>query len=177
MERYIPISYLNDFLYCPESNYLHGIYQDFDHSLYQSHFQVNGKIHHTNVDHANYSTSSNILQGTSVYSSKYKLFGKIDLFEIDEGRLIERKARISKVFLGHKYQLYAQMFGLNEAGFEVKTLAVHLNIILLEIETIYKPKFTLADSIIVVPITTADESRIRRYGYSVQEQKDLLWLE
>ena len=77
------------------------------------------------MDHANYSTSSNILQGTSVYSSKYKLFGKIDLFEIDEVRLIERKARISKVFLGHKYQLYAQMFGLNEAGFEVKTLAVH----------------------------------------------------
>ena len=78
-----------------------------------------------------------------------------------------------------KFHKYLKKYGrpLQYSVFEIQNSPRVLNIILLEIETIYKPKFTLADSIIVVPITTADESRIRRYGYSVQEQKDLLWLE
>ncbi len=41
----------------------------------------------------------------------------------------------------------------------------------------YKPKFTLADSILIIPISEANTHKITRYGYSVQEEKSLIWFD
>jgi CRISPR-associated protein Cas2 len=66
---------------------------------------------------------------------------------------------------------------LQYSVFEIKNSNRILNIILLEIEKVYKPKFTMADSILIIPITQKDQSKVLRYGYSVQEEKELLWFD
>lgn len=59
------------------------------------------------------------------YSQKYELCGKIDIFEIDSGKLIERKSKIKELHKGYIYQLYAQMFGLQERGYRINSLHLH----------------------------------------------------
>jgi CRISPR-associated protein Cas2 len=61
--------------------------------------------------------------------------------------------------------------------FEIKNSSRLLNIILNEIEKKYKPKFTLADSILIIPISKADEKKVIRYGYSATEEKEIVWLD
>jgi len=125
MDDLIQISKLNDFIFCPKSLYFHSIYDNFNTQTFQSKFQTNGKIKHQNIDKNIYSTSSNFLQGIEVYSNKYGLTGKIDLFDQKKHELIERKARVKQIFDGYKYQLYAQYFCLIEMGYEVKRLFIH----------------------------------------------------
>lgn len=47
--------------------------------------------------------------------------------------------------------------------------------ILTEIEKNFAPKFENSDSIIIVPISPADEKKIIRYGYSANDDKDVLF--
>ena len=72
-----------------------------------------------------YSTAKRYLQGAAVYSEKYGLVGKIDLFDKEEGILTERKNKIKKIYDGYLYQLYAQYFCLLEIGYVVKKLALY----------------------------------------------------
>jgi CRISPR-associated exonuclease Cas4 len=57
-----------------------------------------------------------------VYSEKYGLVGKIDLYDRAEKTLIERKSKISFLHQGYTFQLYAQYFALEEMGFPVERL-------------------------------------------------------
>jgi CRISPR-associated protein Cas4 len=57
-----------------------------------------------------------------VYSEKYKIAGKIDQFFIKEWKLVERKNKIQKIFLWYKYQLWWQMFCLEEMWYHVSKL-------------------------------------------------------
>lgn len=125
MEYYITASLLNDFLYSPTSIYLHGVYQDFDETIYKDKPQVNGTINHLAIDKGNYSNSKWILTGTMFYSQNYGICGKIDIFDIKKGLLRERKSLVKTMHLGYIYQLYAQMFGLQEAGYIVKKLEIY----------------------------------------------------
>lgn len=125
MEQYIPISTINDFLYSPQSLYLHSIYQSFHTDIYHSQYQTNGKGHHKTLDEKIYSGAQRYIQSIPVYSDKYQIIGKIDLYDNKTQTLIERKAKIKNIYLGHKYQLYAQMFCLQEMGYEVKKLKIH----------------------------------------------------
>lgn len=122
MESYIPISKINDFLYCPKSLYLHLIYENFDESLFHSSYQIEGKLNHKPIEEKSYSTSKRFLIGKEVYSDQYKIMGKIDIYDIESKTLIERKTKIKKIFDGYKYQLYAQYFCLKEMGYEVKRI-------------------------------------------------------
>lgn len=61
----------------------------------------------------------------SVYSEKYKLVGKIDIYDQKNKILIERKNLVKKIYDGYIFQLYAQMFALQEAKYEVKELKIH----------------------------------------------------
>ncbi len=81
MESYIPISYLNDYIFCPRSIYYHQLYQNFDPSHYQAQDQVEGCISHQSIDKQKYSSRKNILQGTYVYNQEYGLCGKIDVYD------------------------------------------------------------------------------------------------
>ena len=91
MEEIILISYLNDFIFCPISIYFHNLYRTIDKKMYQSTYQINGTNAHKSVDSNTYSTKRNILQGINVFSEKYGIQGKIDIFDIDKELLIERK--------------------------------------------------------------------------------------
>ncbi len=47
--------------------------------------------------------------------------------------------------------------------------------ILVEIEKNFSPKFENSDSIIIVPISPADQKKIIRYGYSVNDDEEVLF--
>ena len=122
MELYIPISHLNDFIFCPLSIYYHWLYGGISTRLYQELPQVEGKQAHEAIEEKRYSTRKNILQGVEVYSTVYNLCGKIDTFDVDEGLLTERKKHIEKIYDGYVFQLYGQYYGLCEMGYRVNSL-------------------------------------------------------
>jgi len=125
MQDIIQISKINDFLFCPYSLYAHAVYDSFLQNVYHDIPQKTGKIAHENIDKNIYSDKKRYLQGMSVYSEKFCLVGKIDVFDQEERTLIERKYRIHKVYDGHIYQLWSQMFALEEMGYEVEKLLIH----------------------------------------------------
>ena len=125
MEQPIALSTLNDFIFCPASIYFHGLYEDLSTALYQSASQLNGKAAHTAVDTGRYSTRKNILQGISVYSSTYNIYGKIDVFDADDGFLVERKKKIVTIYDGYVFQVYGQCFALRDMGYSVNRIRLH----------------------------------------------------
>lgn len=125
MEETIIISYLNDFIFCPISIYFHKLYGNLDRNLYQTEYQINGTNAHKAVDNKTYSTSKNILQGIDIYSQKYGIEGKIDIFNINKGELVERKNKINQIYDGYVFQIYAQYYGLTEMGYKVKKLSLY----------------------------------------------------
>lgn len=122
MDCCIPISYLNDFIFCPLSIYYHQLYGNLSTILYQDLPQIEGRAAHDTIDKRRYSTRKSVLQGIEIYSSRYNLCGKIDLFDIESGVLTERKKRIVTVYDGYVFQLYAQYYGLTEMGYCVREL-------------------------------------------------------
>ena len=108
MEETILISYLNDFIFCPISIYFHKLYGKLNKTPYQSEDQINGTNAHKAIDNKTYSSRKNILQGIDIYSQKYGIEGKIDIFDIGKGELVERKNKIVQISDGYVFQIYAQ---------------------------------------------------------------------
>jgi len=125
MESYIQISKINDFLYSPKSLYLHSVYESFNQNAYHETPQKTGKLNHENIEQGKYSTAKRYLQGLAVYSSKHNVGGKIDIYDQKTETLIERKTKIKEIYEGHRFQLYAQMFGLVEVGYKINKLLIH----------------------------------------------------
>jgi len=125
METYIPISFLNDFIFCPRRIYFHQLYGSYNSALYQQKPQIAGKAAHESIDKKTYSTRSNVLQGIEIYCDKYRICGKIDVFDADAGKLIERKREIKVIYDGYVFQVYAHYFSLTEMGYEVKSIIIH----------------------------------------------------
>lgn len=125
MYDYIQITLLNDFIFCPRSIYFHRLYDKYSDENYKRVPQKAGTLKHKNIDEKRYSTRKNIMQGTSVFCEKYNIGGKIDLFDKENGELVERKNKIKKIYDGYRYQLYAQYFCLKEMGYNVKKLFLH----------------------------------------------------
>lgn len=93
--------------------------------MYNKKPQVAGKSAHEAIDEKTYCSGNDILVGIEVYSQKYKLFGKIDVFDITKGRIIERKREIKVIYDGYVYQVYAQYYALTEMGYNVKSIIIH----------------------------------------------------
>lgn len=125
MEPYIPISYLNDFIFCPYSIYFHNLYYQNDTTLYHDTYQTEGKIAHSSIEQQSYSTKKNILQNIDVYSEKYGIYGKIDILDVDTATLIERKKQIKTIYDGYIFQLYAQYFALKEMNYTIKKIKLY----------------------------------------------------
>ena len=121
-ENCLEISKLNDFIFCPASIYFHLIDYETDDMMLQETYQINGTHIHHSIDSGTYSDKKDILQATSVYSEKYNLIGKIDIFDISTGILTERKKKIVNIYDGYIFQLYAQYFALKEMGFTVNKI-------------------------------------------------------
>ena len=127
---------------------------DADESLYHASPQVKGKIAHESIDNKKASTLSNDIISLSVYSEKYGLIGKIDIYKKKEKKIIERKNRISNIYRGQIYQLWAQMFCLQEMGYEVDQLAFY------EISTNK-----------MIPISKPTEEEIKEFEMFIDEFK------
>lgn len=125
MEEGILITQLNDFIFCPASIYYHHLFEQTNVYLYQNTVQVKGTNAHKSIEDARYSSRKDLLQGISVYTSQYKLFGKIDLFDVGKGELIERKNMIKTIYDGYIFQIYGQYFGLQEMGYEVNSMKLY----------------------------------------------------
>ena len=124
MEDLIIISNLNDFIFCPASIYFHKLYGSQDNLLYQSSAQINGTKAHETIDEKTYSTRKSAMMSLDVYSEKYGLCGKIDLYESDKKWLIERKKHVRQIYDGYIFQLYAQYYAMTEMGYEIKELCI-----------------------------------------------------
>jgi CRISPR-associated protein Cas4 len=125
MEDYLQISNLNDFIFCPRSIYFHNLFGQTSTTLYHRNAQVEGRAAHETIDQSKYSTKKNIVTGIPVYSEKYNICGKIDIYDGLEKILVERKRKIVTIYDGYRYQLYAQFFCMTEMGYVVEKLAFH----------------------------------------------------
>ena len=125
MEPYIPIAFLNDFIFCPRSIYFHQLYSRYNQQVYKQKVQLKGEAAHTTIDTKKYNTRKNILQGIEVFSEQYGLCGKIDIFDIETGKLTERKRAIKRIYDGYIYQVYAHCHALREMGYKVNSIVIH----------------------------------------------------
>ncbi len=126
MESYLMITQINDFIFCPRSIFFHNVFsENFDPSVFRETPQKVGTAVHRAVDEQRYSSRSDILQGITVYSEKYNLLGRIDIFDTASGQLTERKFSVTAVYPGFRYQLYAQYFALTEMGWNVRSLRLY----------------------------------------------------
>lgn len=125
MSDYIPISQLNDFIFCPYSIYLHNVYMEADEDLYHATPQAKGKAAHKTVDEKTAGNRKDEILALPVYSDEFEICGKIDVYRKSEKLLIERKYQLKQIFRGQLYQLWAQYFCLVEMGYEVEKLALY----------------------------------------------------
>lgn len=121
----VPISMLNDFVFCPYSIYLHNIYMEADEDTYHAVPQVRGKISHYTIDKKNYSSSKDVLVSLPVFSNRLGVYGVIDIYDKKQKQLIERKYRLKKIFRGQLYQLWAQYYCMVEMGYKVEEIAFY----------------------------------------------------
>lgn len=120
MDDCIIISNLNDFIFCPASIYFHNLYGSQDTMTYQNSSQINGTSAHEAVDSGRYSVAKHIIIALEIYSEKYNLVGKIDIYDANSKTLVERKRQIKTIYDGYIFQIYAQYFALCEMGYEVR---------------------------------------------------------
>ena len=125
MESILRISSLNDFIFCPASIYYHGMYEELDSSVYKEIDQIRGSYVHEKIDKSKYSTSKDMLQGIEVYSDIYRIIGKIDIYDRKKEALVERKNKITTIYDGYIFRLYAQYFAMTEQGHKVKALNLY----------------------------------------------------
>lgn len=124
-EDYISISTLNDFFFCPYSIYLHNVYMETDEGLYHAMPQTRGQNAHETIDIKKASNKADVLQSFPIFSEKYKLMGKIDLYRGKDKKLIERKYQLKNIYQGQIYQLWAQYLCMIEMGYDVKEIAFY----------------------------------------------------
>ncbi|MDD3303237.1 MAG: CRISPR-associated endonuclease Cas2 [Candidatus Gracilibacteria bacterium] len=60
--------------------------------------------------------------------------------------------------------------------FEIKNSQRILNILIREVDEKFAPKFTGADSILMIPISNADSNKVIRYGQPAMEEEEILFL-
>lgn len=121
----IPISLIGNYLYCPYSIYLHNVYMETDDSVYKAEHLYKGSAVHRAVDEKRSDNRKDVLQAFPVYSERLGLVGKIDVFNMRTGELVERKTKVDRIYPRHIYQLWAQMFCLKEMGYTVTSLSLY----------------------------------------------------
>lgn len=78
-----------------------------------------------------------------------------------------------------KFSKFIQKFGrkIQYSVYEIKNSGRVLQLIINEIELKYKKKFTNADSILIFQICEGCAKKIKRYGYAVNDEKEVLIFE
>jgi CRISPR-associated protein Cas4 len=78
-----------------------------DEGLYHATPQTQGRIAHETVDEKKGSTSKDVIFALPVYSEKYRLMEKVDVYKTKEKCLIERKYQLKQIYQG---QMFAEAF-------------------------------------------------------------------
>lgn len=125
MEDYIPLSKLNDFIFCPYSIYLHSVYEMTDDDLYKAKPQLLGTRAHEGADNKTGSTRKADVFALPVISHTLGITGKIDVYKSDRRLLIERKNNLKTIYRGQLYQIWGQFFCMTEMGYEIEKLAFY----------------------------------------------------
>ncbi len=130
METFLQITYLNDFVFCPYSIYLHQVFDNNVEDLYSANPQQKGKAEHYDIDvsekvETERSREPNILKGIYVISTKLGVYGKIDTLYVLDKKLVESKYSITTLYQGYYYQLWSQYYALIEMGYEVEQLSFY----------------------------------------------------
>lgn len=127
MEVFLPITYLNDFVFCPYSVYLHQVFDSNKEEIYSAAPQQTGKSAHSDIDSLNLIDNSDpdVLKGIYVISNRFGVYGKIDKYYLKQAKLVESKYQIKTLYRGYYYQLWAQYFALTEMGYHVNELAFY----------------------------------------------------
>jgi CRISPR-associated protein Cas4 len=98
---------------------------DNDEKVFSGENQSAGKIIHRNIDQKKYSSRKTILQGIDIFNEELGLIGKIDLLDLNNKELIERKNNITRIYEGYLMQIWAQYFCLIEMGYKINSLAFY----------------------------------------------------
>lgn len=93
--------------------------------LYQRKEQIDGIAAHKSIDTGSYTTSKNVLQGIEVYSEKYGILGKIDMYDMSNKILTEKKKHIETIYDGYVFQMYAQYFAMTEMGYDINEIRLY----------------------------------------------------
>ncbi|MCZ2140840.1 MAG: type V CRISPR-associated protein Cas4 [Bacteroidia bacterium] len=127
METFLPISYLNDFVFCPYSIYLHQVFDNTSDEVYSASPQQTGKAEHVHIDTCNTQNrqANSVLKGVYVISNQLGLYGKIDTYYPNQKKLVESKYHIQTIYRGYYYQLWAQYFALIEMGYPIIDLSFY----------------------------------------------------
>ena len=77
-----------------------------------------------------------------------------------------------------KFSKFLKQYGrrLQYSVYELKNSQRILDIVLTEIENVYKKSFTNADSIIIINTCKACDKKVVRYGYAVNEEREVVFL-
>jgi CRISPR-associated protein Cas2 len=86
---------------------------------------------------------------------------------------------ISNDKLRTKFSKFLKKFGrkIQYSVVEIKNSPRILRIVKTEIEMVYKPKFALTDSVLIFPISPADQPKVQRYGWPVLEEEEVVVFE
>ena len=114
MNDYIPLSMLNDFIFCPYSIYLHSVYMESDEDLYKATPQIKGTIAHHSVDEKKSSTRRSDVMSLPVYCDELGISGKIDVYKQDKHLLIERKNNFMDNLVA-KIEAYSKHFTFDDS--------------------------------------------------------------
>jgi CRISPR-associated protein Cas4 len=101
------------------------LYGGLNYELYKQKPQIAGEAAHKPIGDKSYSTRKNILQDMEVFSEKYNICGKVDVFDDAAGKLTERKREIKTIYDGYVFQVYAQCHALREMGYTVNEIVIH----------------------------------------------------
>lgn len=127
METLMQITYLNDFVFCPYSIYLHQVFDVNKDELYSALPQQRGKVAHSDIDSFadKITKEDKVLKGIYVISNQLGVYGKIDTLYVKQKKLVESKYQIKTIYRGYYYQLWAQYVALKEMGFEINEISFY----------------------------------------------------
>lgn len=80
------------------------------------------------------------------------------------------RTKFSKMIMKYGRRLQMSVYELNNSP---RTL----NNVLIEIEHRFRPRFSPADSVMIIPICKADKAKIVRMGYAVHEESSVVLFE
>lgn len=78
-----------------------------------------------------------------------------------------------------KFSKFIRKYGrrIQYSVYEIRNSDRVIDIIKAEIDHIFEPKFSVADTILIIPISLADEKKLIKYGWGANDDLDFILVE